>query len=161
MVALTFSAGNRLTGAQLQALVDQINLNTAALDDLEAPPLVIVRTVVAQSVATGGAGVDLIFDTEDYDVDGMFSGAPSNTVTIQTAGKYQASAFVSLGGSGQFYQISHNGTARASHPAAATANLITPVFSAVATDVIRVGLFQSSGAPQNATGTLSVRRVSD
>lgn len=121
-------------------------------------PVAIVRRVAAQVIATGGGGANINFDTEDADTDTMFA-PTSDTVTIKTAGKYRAVLFASLAGSGQFYQITHNATVRASQSGGVTANLVTPDFQAAVSDTVKVGVFQSSGSNQNCTGTLSVIRV--
>jgi hypothetical protein len=121
-------------------------------------PIAIVRRAAAQVIASGGGGANINFDTEDADTDTMFA-PTSDTITIKTAGKYRAVLFASLAGSGQFYQITHGATVRASQTGGATANLTTPDFQASVNDTVRVGVFQSSGSNQNCTGTLSVIRV--
>lgn len=149
----SFSAGQRVTGAQLNAVVTRVNL-------LATPPSCIVRRVANQSVASGGGGVNISFDTEDYDSDTMFA-ATSDTITIKTAGKYVVTMFAGLAGSGQFYQINHGATGRASQSGGATAVITTPVFTAAVSDTIRAAVFQSSGSAQNCTATLSVTKVGD
>lgn len=135
----------------------------AALQSVQrllTPPTATVRRVAAQVVASGGLGVNISFDTEDIDTDTMFA-ATSDTVTIKTAGKYEVTLFASLGGSGQFYQITHNVTARVTQSGGATANLKSTVFTAAVSDTITAAVFQSSGVGQNCTAAMTVRRVSD
>jgi hypothetical protein len=139
---------------------NQIIAALTTVQRLLAPPLAMVRRAAAQSIATGGVGTNIVFDTEDADSDVMFT-AGSDTVTIQTAGKYEATLFVTMGGSGQFYQVTHNVTVRVTQSGGGTANLKTPTFTAAVADTIKCAVFQSSGVSQNLTATLSVRRVSD
>jgi len=71
-VTHTFSAGEVVTDTTMNKNV------TAPLNFLLARPILRARQTVAQSIASGGAGSALTFDSEDVDSSGMHS-TSSNT----------------------------------------------------------------------------------
>lgn len=162
MALSSFSAGQRVTGAALNAVVTAVNL-------LLIPPRCEVTRAAVQSLATGSA-TTIIFDTETADTDTMFAATPSDTVTIKTAGKYICVGGGSIvGNSGlKVWEILKNGSVQrngaTTGPDTALqtgrTQVVVEVTCAV-NDEIKLQAFQNTGSSQNATATLTVRKVSD
>ena len=98
------------------------------------------------------------FDSEDYDNDSMFAAISPSNLTVNTAGKYIIGAHVyfapnAVGARG--IRMTLNGNVRGSHlhlaPGAYNAYMsISSVCHCAVNDLIRVELFQDSGAALNA-----------
>ena len=149
-----FGAGQRLIASDLMLLILKVN-------QLAAPPGVIVGRVANQVIATGGGGVNVNWDTEFSDSANMVT-VPANVITITIPGIYRAGFTGAMGGSGQFYQVTQNGgTVRGQPAGGATPIIITPDFICAAGDTVGVGVFQSSGGNQNFTGYFTLMKTSD
>jgi hypothetical protein len=68
---------------------DTMNNNSSAIDFFLSPPHCYVSRVSSvQSLATGGSGTAISFDTEVYDTDLMYSSGSPTRITIVTPGIY-------------------------------------------------------------------------
>lgn len=99
-VTHTFAAGEVVTDTTMN------NSVTAPLNFLLARPICQARQAVAQSIATGGAGTAVTFDSEDVDSSGMHS-TVSNTsrLTAVYPGWYEHSGGVSWAASAAGFRV--------------------------------------------------------
>lgn len=157
----TFVAGTAPTDVNLNSLRDGINF-------LLNPPRVLLTNSAAQSVASGGGGTSLTFDTEVYDTDAMHStAANTDRITINTDGTYMVSMsartqFNSAGPTRQM-RLHKNGAVFAYSDPAAALTLDVPC---VAGDYLQAVVYQNSGVALLYGGAgidaahFSARRVS-
>jgi hypothetical protein len=116
-----------------------------------------VRRAAVQSIATGGAGELIVFDTEDYDTDDLFT-ASSDTLTIATDGKYSLKATATFAGNATGVRrllLNKNGApidiARDNNPTAGNDSVLHlgTDHTFIATDTLTVNAFQDSGGALN------------
>lgn len=161
MAVSTFAAGQILTGALLNNLVTSIN-------GLLLPPQCEVSRIAVQSIPHSVA-TTISFDTQVLDTNNMFA-PTSDTITIQTAGRYQCVAGGTIAGNSglKVWEVTKNGVIQRSGAATGPdtalqtgrTNIVVE-FVCVIGDVIKVQVFQNTGVAQNATAGLTVRRISD
>jgi hypothetical protein len=128
-------------------------------DDLEFmidPPICSVFHSTTQNVTTGGSGVDLAADSENFDNDAMHSTVTNNSrITIQTAGRYLLTATIDFqqDATGQRQlQFKLNDTTtfgidrRQTTSSLVAINQSTATIALVAGDYVEVNAFQNSGS---------------
>jgi hypothetical protein len=160
-LGLTFSAGNRVYAADLQAIADQVDVLT-----LGVPDMAIATRAAAQSY-TSAEQATLSLDTEVIDTASMFA-ATDSKIYAATTGVHQATGYVDIaspGSSGMFIAeirlsgtsianidvpLNNNGTARAT---------VTIDRYMTAGQYMELWVYNGTGATRNVTGQLSLIRM--
>jgi hypothetical protein len=124
------------------------------------------RASTAQSIATA-TYTDIVFDTENYDSDGIINfGTSATALIIQTGGVYDILGQVSVASNatgGRLARLTVNGTAIAFNNAGAMngANSVVQVKAEnvilAAGDLVRVSIWQNSGSSLNTPTTAGDR----
>lgn len=143
-------------------------IRASDINNLISPPRCEVSRVAAQSIASGSA-TTIQFDTEVSDNDTMFA-PTSDTVTIKTAGKYEVIGGGNIAGASglKVWEVLKNGviqragatTGPDTAAQSGRTNVVVEV-TCVANDTIKLQAFQNTGANQNVTAIMTVRKVSD
>lgn len=132
------------------------------------PPMVIVRRAAAQSIPTTTV-TSISFDTEDVDTNAMFT-ATSTNITIQTSGVYLLAGTVQVTSNITGVRdagFQKNGTTINSAAGAFAANMqavnggdsvltLSGIANLVATDIITLYIYQTSGGSLNITSRASL-----
>lgn len=160
MTLPTFNAGSRVRASDLNALVTGINTNTTAITAARKPPFCQVTRSTAQTGIVTATPTEVVFDTEVFDNDTMFSG-PSGTITIKTAGQYYVSAYVGIESNSTGYRrlfLYKNGSSliideRNAVTGDATHMTISGPYNFAVNDTLQLYVEQSSGANRSTVGT--------
>ena len=152
-----------VAGYACTIVVEDIGPATGAVAALPSPAGCRLRRVAALAVPTGGASIDIPFDTEDADTHGFF--APTSTViTIPAgmAGLYEISGqIVAAANTGTicYTDVKLNGTVIQRIPAAANASPPFPSFlmNLAVGNTITIAINQSSGGSVNFTASMIMR----
>lgn len=154
-----FTTGVLLT-SMLSALADAV---AYAIN----PPAAGARGVAPTVVGGGGLGVFISFDTEDFDSTGSMFTPTSTTITVPDAGFYELKGWVQYAASAagvRSMQLTVNGISVVDDSRTSpnsTLGLSVGIGKLLAAgDVIQLVGSQTSGGNLNATGRLSVARVS-
>lgn len=142
--------------SRLGALVDAVRYALS-------PPTAGARSAAGTSVGGGGAGVQLGFDTEDFDNASMFA-PTSTTITVPDQGFYVLQAYINFpaNATGQRFSIIEvNGASLVEDirqaPSSGAARVCIGIGKLLsAGDAVTVNLAQTSGSSLTVTGRLSV-----
>ena len=162
----TVAAGDVATAAAWNVLVG----NDVSFRDGTGvvPPIAIVRRAAAQSITTTSL-TKVSFDTEDVDTNGMFT-ATSTDITIQTSGVYLLAATVQVANNATGIRdggFQKNGTIINTGAGVLAANMqavnggdsvltMSGIANLVATDIITLYIYQTSGSSLNITSRASL-----
>lgn len=144
------------------------DVSSAAAFDLSTNPNgAIALRAVAQSIASGGGGTLISFDSEEFDNSAMFS-PTSTSITIQNDGVYAVTCYVEWAANATGYRgvdiyvngVVSSGITTAIGTAAATTRMTaTNQFLLTVGDVLTFNCIQNSGSSLNITARAGVTRI--
>ena len=168
-MAKTYTAVPSVTAGSVYTAANYNTYTATNVSNLIVPPSLVISRVANQSVANT-AWTFTSFDTKTTDTDGMAASIPSDTkVTVQTAGLYQITSWVSFAANATGVRAlileknaasASSGTriAAVANAAIATydqAQTLSMIANLAVSDTLHLSVFQTSGGAVNTTMFLS------